>query len=68
MKIRCRQCDICGVQMGSYDLQFWIRPKVKVLWGVPLIGMRRMDICNECFAKMEVYIQHPELIKQKEDS
>lgn len=67
MKVRCRQCDICGAQMGGYDCQFWVRPKFKVLWGAPSIGMNRMDICDECFAKLEVYIQHPELIEPKHE-
>lgn len=50
MKIRCRECDICGTQMGNYDCQFWLRPKVKVLWGAPSLGMKRMDIYN-CHGK-----------------
>ena len=29
-----------------------------------MAGMRRMDICDECFAKMQVLIQHPEMIKE----
>lgn len=64
MKVRCRKCDICGVEIDDYDCQFWIRPKI--LWGAPSLGMKRMDICSECFAKLEVYIQHPELIEPKE--
>lgn len=66
MKIRYRQCDICGTRMGDCDCQFWLRPKIKILWGAPSIGMRRMDICNECFSKLEVYINHPELIEPKD--
>lgn len=63
MKIKCRECDICGAQMDGRDCQFWLRlPRVK--WGAPIAGMRHMDICDECFAKMQVLIQHPELIKK----
>ena len=64
MKIRCRKCDICGAEIGNYDCQFWARPKI--LWGAPAAGMWRMDICNDCFAKLEMYIRHPELIEPKE--
>lgn len=65
MKINCRECDICGVQMDKRDFQYWLRfPSVKK--GAPLLGMERMDICDECFAKLSVLIQHPELIEDKE--
>ena len=65
MKVKCRRCDICMEEMDNWDVQFWIRQRV--LWGAPAIGMKRMDICNGCFAKMQVYIRHPELIEPKED-
>ena len=53
MKINCRECDICGDQMGGRDFQYWIRvPKVKN--GYPALGMRRVDVCDECFAKLAV--------------
>lgn len=66
MKINCRECDICGEAMGSRDIQYWLRlPKVK--HGVPSLGMKRMDICDECFAKLCVLITHPELIESKEE-
>ena len=61
MKVKCRKCDICGSEINNYDCQFWVRPKI--LRGVPSLGMKRMDICCDCFSKLEVYIQHPELIK-----
>lgn len=64
MKIRCRKCDICGAEIGNCNCQFWVRPKI--LWGAPSIGMERMDICNSCFSKLEVLIQHPELIESIE--
>ena len=66
MKIRCRKCDICGDLIDNYDCQFWVHPKV--LWGIPVLGMKRMDICDSCFSKVEVYIQHPELIESKENN
>ena len=65
MKVKCRRCDICGQEMGRWDCQFWVRPKV--LRGAPEIGMKRMDICNACFSMIEVFIQHPELFTMKED-
>jgi hypothetical protein len=62
MKINCRECDICGEQMGGRDFQYWIRvPKVR--GGYPALGMRRVDVCDECFAKLAVLIQHPELLE-----
>lgn len=67
MKINCRTCDICGDQMGSRDFQYWLR-KPLVKWGYPEIGMPRMDICDTCFAKVTVMIQHPELFKWEEET
>lgn len=62
MKVNCRKCDICGDELGARDMQFWLRKPI-IKWGVPEIGMQRMDICDLCFAKMSVMIQHPELIR-----
>lgn len=63
MKINCRACDICGEQLGSRDFQYWLRKPI-IRWGVPAVGMPRMDICSDCFNKMEVMIQNQELFKQ----
>ena len=66
MKILCRQCDICGAQMGRYECQCWVRPRI--LWGVPALRMKRMDICDKCYTEMQVLIRHPELIRQEKDT
>ena len=52
MKVRCRECDICGKRM---DFQFRIR-KPKVLFGYPELGMNDYDVCDECFAELQVLI------------
>lgn len=62
MKVNCRRCDICVEEMGARDLQYWFRKPI-IKWGVPVAGMSRLDICDKCFAKISVMIQHPELIK-----
>ena len=65
MKIRCRVCDICGKEMYGGTFQYWLRKPI-VMLGVPDIGMKRSDVCDSCFAKLEVYINHPELINSEE--
>ena len=65
MKNNCWTCDICGEQMGGRDLQYWLRKPI-IRGGAPSLGMPRMDICSDCFAKKEVMIQHPELFKWEE--
>lgn len=62
MRVNERVCDICGKHMGSMDLQFWINPKVK--FGYPVLGMKCYDVCNQCFAEIQVIMQ--ERTKQKE--
>ena len=64
MKINYRACDICDEQMGGRDFQYWLRKPI-IRWGAPSLGMPRMDICSDCFAKMAVMIQHPEIFKLK---
>lgn len=64
MKIRCRRCDICGMEMDGRDFQFWVKPKVK--FGYPALGMKHYDVCNNCFAELQVLIE--EKIKRKESS
>lgn len=64
MKINYRECDICRDKMGGRNFQYWIRiPKVK--GGYPSLGMKRVDVCDECFEKLCVLIQHPELIESE---
>lgn len=65
MKINCQACDICGDQMGSRDFQYWLRKPI-IRGGALSLGMPRMDICSDCFAKIGVMIQHPELFKWEE--
>ena len=61
MKVKCRTCDICGKQMEDFSLQFRIRmPRVR--FGFPDIGLKRYDVCDECFAELSVII----LEKKKE--
>lgn len=64
MKVNCRTCDICGEQLGGRDFQYWLRKPI-IRWGAPAIGMPRMDICSDCFNKMAVMIQNPEIFKLK---
>ncbi len=63
LKINCRACDICGEEMGSRDLQYWLREPI-IKGGCPSLGMPRMDICSGCFAKICVLVEHPEMIRQ----
>jgi len=48
--------------MGSRDFQYWLRKPI-IRLGAPSLDMPRMDICDTCFAKITVMIQHPELIR-----
>ena len=64
MKVNCRACDICGEQLGGRDFQYWLRKPI-IRWGAPSLGMPRMDICSDCFNKMAVMIQYPEIFKLK---
>ena len=50
------KCDICGCRMDGCDFQFWVR-KPKVKFGIPEIGMRRYDVCDDCFAELLVLIE-----------
>lgn len=61
MKIRERVCDICGARMWDTDLQFLVKPRVK--FGVPMLCMNNYDICDKCFAELQVLIK--EKAKQK---
>ena len=52
MKVRCRRCDICGVEMDNNEHQYWLRklrgPIVKS--GRPQSEwMRKLDICKRCW-------------------
>lgn len=62
MRINERVCDMCGARLWGNDFQYWIKPKVK--FGYPLIGMQWFDICEDCFAELQVAVK--ERIKQKE--
>ena len=62
MKIRCRECDICGKRM---DFHFRIR-KPKVLFGYTELGMSNYDVCGDCFVELEVLIKEKK--KQREAS
>ena len=59
MKYKCYRCDICGVEMGDGDIQFrvFLPRKPKVYFGVPIVGMRRLDICDDCGARLEAEIK-----------
>lgn len=61
MKIRERVCDICGARMWDVDLQFWVKSRVK--FGCPMLGMNHYDVCDSCFAELQVLIK--EKAKQK---
>lgn len=59
------ECDICGCRMDDYVIRFRIRrPKVK--FGYPELGMKRYDVCDECFAELSVLIE--EKLRKKENS
>ena len=62
MKVNSRVCDICGDQMSIWYPLYWLRKPI-IRWGVPFLGMPRLDICDTCFAKISVMVQHPELIR-----
>lgn len=61
MRIRKRVCDICKCPLWDMDIQFWIKPKVK--FGCPALGMKHYDVCDSCFAELQVLIE--EKIKKK---
>ena len=55
MKINCRRCDICGIEIGGRDFMFKIRiPKVK--FGYPELGLKRYDVCESCWTKMTIEV------------
>jgi hypothetical protein len=62
MRINERVCDICGARMWNMDLQFWVKSRVK--YGFPALCMKNYDICDKCFAELQVLIK--ERTKQKE--
>ena len=63
MKVKCRRCDICEVEMDGRDFQFWLRtPRIKR--GVPELGMKNMDICLSCFSKLATLVLHPEFLDE----
>lgn len=64
MRIRKRVCDICGDSLWDMTFQFWLKPKVK--FGYPALGMKHYDVCDSCFAKLQVLIE--EKIKRKKSS
>lgn len=57
--VKGRQCDICGEWLGDRDFQWWIKipRKASIRYGVPVAGMFRYDICNDCMAELTVEIQ-----------
>ena len=58
-KIRCRQCDICGVYIDERDFQFRIRRKnpLAVHMGVPIVGMKKLEFCEECGIQLQVQVE-----------
>lgn len=58
-RINCRKCDICGVWLDERDPQFWLKiPKrAKLYYGVPELGMKRYDVCDNCMTEMIVEVQ-----------
>ena len=62
-KIRCRQCDICGVYLDDRDFQFWCifphkrEKRPKIYMGAPALGMKRLDLCDNCGAELHVQVQ-----------
>lgn len=59
------ECDICGCHMDRYTFHFLInKPKVK--FGCPYLGMKRYDVCDDCFAELSVLVE--EKIKHRGDS
>ena len=58
-KINCRTCDICGVQMDAYDMQYWLRaPFVPILRsGAPVMDMKRVDVCDKCMFEIIECVQ-----------
>ena len=60
MKVRCRRCDICEVEMDNNEHQYWLRklrgPIVKS--GRPQSEwMRKLDICKRCWEELYMQIQ-----------
>ena len=55
MKIRCRTCDICGVKLWDMNFQWWIKSRVRR--GYPALGMKNYDVCETCFAELQVMLK-----------
>lgn len=65
MKLRGRVCDFCGKRMGLRDWQYWIRG-CGIRSGYPNGGMNSMDVCGDCFAKLNKLLRRGPLVV-KED-
>ena len=57
-KVRCRKCDICGVYMDETDFVFRIRPRnpLIILYGVPYLGMKKMELCEDCGVQLQIKV------------
>lgn len=50
MKVKCRRCDICDIEIHGCDFQYWLKgPRIK--YGRPSVddSMKRMDLCQRCW-------------------
>ncbi len=58
-KIRCRQCDICGILMSEYDYQIHIRPKIpiSIRHGKPYLYMKKMELCEKCGLQLQLEVE-----------
>ena len=58
-RINYRQCDICEKQLDRRDLQFWLKAprRARLYFGVPILGMKRYDVCDSCMAEVMVEVQ-----------
>ena len=65
MKLNCRVCDICGKQMGRRDWQLWFKlPKE----GCPNLGMKRLDLCIDCYMEFVCDIRRRKLYDESRQS